>query len=461
MAIYNIDLQTFQQTFIVSNDDKLEYGEIYTPFSLIDKMLDLFDPDVFTDPNKRWLDVGAGLGYFSIKLFERLNNGLLSIITYEKERKEHIIKNMLHMVEIKETNVHSLQKMFGASANIIHVDFLSNTFHPDHFDFIIGNPPYNSFGLKKVPTNTKQKKKEDGSTSWPNFVIKSLSILKSQTGQLCMIIPSIWLKPDKANIHKLLTQYKIEKIHCFSGNETNAIFNGEAQTPTCFFLLKKRDTNNIISLYDKNRKSYIPFTYSIGKPIPLFGQHIIQKLQAWVSLAGHLNVIKTNMPSLNSKFIVSPYDEKYPHVNISTCVLENVRPTLMLNYSNSPQAFHGVKKIVMAHKMHGFPFFDKYGIYGISNRDNYIIVDYTDEKFEQLQAFLSTNLVRYVFESTRYRMKYLEKYAFELLPDITRISNFPMAKYIDDKSVEDFFEMDILDRQHIKQLHRKEYKRFI
>ena len=470
MSIYNLDLTTFQQEFNTSKADRLEYGEIYTPFSLINKMLDLFDPTTFLDATKRWLDIGAGQGYFSLLVFERLNKGLVSAIPTEMERKKHIIEKMLYMVELKDSNVLALKALFGTGANIIHTDFcLAFAFEGslafEGFDIILGNPPYNAHGMKKAPTNHLSQKKQDGQTIWTHFIQKSLTLLKPVTGQLCVIIPSLWLKPDKAQMHEQLTQYKIEKMHCLSGNETNAIFKGAAQTPTCFFLLTKTiisTIERIISLYDYRRQQYVNFKHQLGQPIPIFGAHIIQKIQPYIKLAGgeSIKVYKTNMPPINSKFSDANV-VAYPYINITTCLLNNCQPILSLNYSNIPQAFHGVKKLVLAHKMHGFPYFDRQGTYGIANRDNYVILDKTDAEFAQLQAFLSTKFTLYIFEAARYRMKYLEKYAFQFLPDITRLPGFPLAEHINEDSVATFFGLDEIDKQYISGLHRKEYKRFI
>jgi len=469
MSIFNIDLSNYQQDFSVSKEDKLEYGEIYTPFLQINKMFDLFDPIVFTDSSKKWLDVGAGMGYFMIILFERLNNGLLKAMPDENERKTHIIENMLYMVEIKEGNIIALKEMFGERANILHMNFCNYSYQvqgnssrlPEHFDYIIGNPPYNSRGIKKVPTNTKIKKTQEGSTIWSTFIMKSLGLLKENTGKLCMIIPSIWLKQDKEQIHNLLTQYKIEKLHCLTNTETNVLFKGEAQTPTCYFLLTKKKTDNKILLFDKIKKTYEEFEHTIGQPIPVFGVSVINKLQHWVKKVGYLSVKKTNMPSVKSKFIEKINTKEYPYSNIKTCVLEKLQPVLLMNYSNTPQCYYGIKKLVLAHKMYGFPYFDRYGTYGISNRDNYVIINKSDEEFMQLQAFLSTKFALYLFESARYRMKYLEKYAFEFIPDITRIDGFPATKNISDESIADFFKLSENDKLHIQQLHRKNYKNFL
>ena len=71
--------------------------------------------------------------------------------------------------------------------------------------------------------------------------------------------------------------------------------------------------------------------------------------------------------------------------------------------------------------MYGIPYLDLSGEYGISNRDNYIIYKDKIEDLKKIYDFLSTEKVQEIYKSTRYRMMYLEKYAFQLLPDITLI----------------------------------------
>ena len=466
MSIYNTKLSDIKQRFDVTKEDKLYYGEIYTPFSLIDAMLSLFDNNVFEDPTKKWLDIGAGLGYFSILLFYKLNDGLSEKIPNEIERKTHIIHQMIYMVEIKQDNIDELKKTFGEKANIIHTDFINHTFDIEKhtFDYIIGNPPYNSKGIKKVPTNTTSSKKNEGQTVWTKFIIKSLSLLTSSVGKMCLIIPSLWLKKDKEGMHQLLTYYKLDKLHCLNNTQTNKLFNGNAQTPTCYFILTKKPSDGIIQLFDKKRKAYVLCQHTIGKSIPLFGAHIVCKLQKWVTGAngvGSLKVIKTNMPSVHSKFTEQPYGSEYSYANIKTCLLEKLQPVLIMNYSNIPQPFHNMKKLILAHKMYGFPYFDNKGHYGISNRDNYVITNKTDEEFKQLQHFLSSKFALYLFESARYRMKYLEKYAFEFIPDITQLPDFPSASTMNEETIADYFELDKEDRIHIQELHKKKYKMFI
>ena len=172
----------------------------------------------------------------------------------------------------------------------------------------------------------------------------------------------------------------------------------------------------------------------------------------------------------NKKTILSnTYDaERFPYSNISTCKLVNVvQPELSINYSNITQAYYNEIKLVLAHKMYGFPYLDADGKYGISNRDNYLILsshnnnNKTIEDLKQLQAFLSTKFALYVYEATRYRMKYLEKYAFEFLPDINNLSDFPKAEDINDKTIATYFGLDSEDQQNIQKLHKRHiYGRF-
>ena len=150
-------------------------------------------------------------------------------------------------------------------------------------------------------------------------------------------------------------------------------------------------------------------------------------------------------------------DTTHIYKNIRTCILKNsVQPTLLFDYSSHPLIYNQIPKLVLAHKMYGFPFYDKKGEYGISRRDNYILLQKTNHEFIQWREFLSTKLALYLFEGTRYRMKYLERYVFQLIPDITKIPNFPST--INDKTISDFFQFTTIEDHAIQTLHKKNYK---
>ena len=395
--------------------DKELYGEVLTPFYFIEKIFNIFPNELFKNPNLKWLDPGSGTGNFSIFLYYKL---LENLDLDNDIKKDHIIKNMIYIVEYREENIIILREIFGEEANILYMDYLN--YIPDiSFDIIIGNPPFNFNGLKKVPTNSKSSKKQDGQTIWIEFIKHSINILKND-GYLNMFIPSIWLKPDKEKTYYYLLQYNIKYLNCFSNTETNQIFKGNAQTPSCFFLLKKEPSDNIISIYDRKNEEYINFKLKKDIPIPVCNIKIVNDFQKIFDTykCKNIDVIKTNLPPKNVSICQYKIgDYKYP--NIRTRLQKDKK--LIIEYSNKPLIGYNKPKIVLANKMYGIPYLDLSGEYGISNRDNYIIYKDKIEDLKKIYDFLSTEKVQEVYKSTRYRMMYLEKYAFQLLPDITLI----------------------------------------
>tara|TARA_B100001093_G_scaffold514010_2_gene587122 strand:- start:195 stop:1580 length:1386 start_codon:yes stop_codon:yes gene_type:complete len=437
----------------LNNQDINNYGIIYTCDFLVNKILDLIPKESFSNPNLKWLDLGAGNGAFTINLYNRLDNGLKLLISDNLERSIYIIENMIYMIEIYEPHILKLKTIFKdinskAKINLITKDFLSiNKYEYPYFDFIIGNPPYNINGKIKTPTNNIKEKKLDGKTIYTEFVRKSLDMLHDN-GYLNLIIPNLWLKPDKAGLYNLLTNLDIIYLNSLSTSESYKLFNYKAQTPTCFFLIKKRDTSKYnyktIDLYDKYENKYITYKLLNNYPIPTHGINIINKLLKYVELYGIIKIYKSNTPCKNSKI----YDNREidSFVNIKTCLIDKKKPKIIYNYSNIEQKYSNISKLVLAHKMYGFPYFDISGSYGISTRDNYIISskNYSIEDLEKLQYFLSTKFALFIFSVANYRMRFLEKYAFEFIPDITKINNFPFLKNIDreirDKKIGEYFD---------------------
>lgn len=451
-------ISTNKQIINYSKERKEQYGEIFTPYSLIEKMLNLLNEEDFTNPNTKWLDPGSGTGFFSIYLYWKLFDGLKNIIPNETKRTNHIIENMIYMVEIQEQNANILKKIFGLKANIFNVDFLIPSHIENYsFDYVIGNPPYNVNGVKKVPTNKQKNKKNDGNTVWFEFIKKSIKLLK-ENGKLIMIVPCIWLKPDKLKAYDYMCNFKIEKLHSLSNTDTKKIFNGNAQTPTCYFLLKNTLSNKKINIFDNDKREYICYNLNTNYPIPMFGINLINKFIYYVEKYGYLNITKTNMPYKNVK-LSTIHNNSHKYKNINSCKINNIenRPILDLKYSNIPCNYYKEIKLVLPHKMYGFPYIDTTGSYGICNRDNYVILDNNVNNLQIICEFLSTKTALYIYESTRYRMKYLEKYAFNYIPNILKIDEFIKNRPITDETISKFFNFDSDDVNNINKLHKKKY----
>jgi len=458
----------------ISKEDKNNYGIVYTPNSLVDKILDLIPLQYYKNPALKWLDIGAGNGAFSINLYNRLMNNLSNIIPNNSTRKAHILENMIYMCEIYIPHINKLETLFSHKTNIIKSDFLSlninEVLSTGLFNIIIGNPPYNINGALKTPTNNSFKKTEDGKQVYVEFIKKSL-ILLEKNGLLALIIPALWMKPDKAGLYNILVNndFTINYLHCFSTSETQKEFLYQAQTPTCFFcgMYGKVPPQKSIPIYDKIHQTYINYVLLPNYPIPTHGVAIINKLLYYVTQVGYLKVYKSNSPPKKSIF-GKPFTNNITTntmqndknistniLNIKTTNLSNKTPQLIKNYSNILQHYANIPKLILSHKMYGFPYLDSSGNYGISSRDNYILTinDYSLEELKQIQAFLSTKFALFIFSTTNYRMRYLEKYAFLFLPNITKIKNFPCLLNLNqiqrDKLIINFFNLSELEELSI------------
>ena len=460
MSIRTLDINTYPQLFNVSLQNKHKYGEVNTDFALITKILNLIPKHKFKNRNLKWLDPCCGCGYFSIVLYKLLYEHLP--ILDDDERHNHIITKMMYMIEINPEHIPVLKTLFGEKANIICNNFLETT---GSYDMIIGNPPFNCNGIIKVPTNTLSSKKSDGASIWQKLIKKAVDSLKGGSGYLTFITPALWMKVDHP-MYQYMIQYNIKKIHTMTNTETNKVFHGQAQTPTCYFTLVKMKTHKYplyrpIPIYDKSIKKYVKCEFHTNSnfiSLPLFAQSIIQRTLFLVDTYGSIDVIKTSMrPDYKGLSVKKEPDTEHLFQNISTCVLNDLQPQLVINYSNKECVYANQPKLVLAHKMYGFPYYDASGIYGISNRDNYVILNKTHEDFVKLQQFFSTKFVLYIFEATRYRMKYLEKYIFDMIPDITNIYGFPTV--INDDTLALFFKLSDTEIKAIQNHTKKAYKK--
>jgi tRNA1(Val) A37 N6-methylase TrmN6 len=419
----------------ISDDAKNQYGIVYTPNPLVNKILDLIPQHYYQNPNLKWLDIGAGNGAFVLNLYDRLFKELSTLIPNNEERKTHIIEKMITMCEIYPPHIEKLYDLFSYKANILAQDFLTVDACNTQFNMVIGNPPYNINGKIKTPTNNHIKKSNDGKQSYVDFINKSLTLLKPE-GVMALIIPTLWMKPDKAGLYNTMTikNFNIKKLVCLSTSQTQKEFEYGAQTPTCYFYgivnnMQNSIVNNMqnsITIYDSCDKNYVNYLIRPHYPIPTCGISIINKLLYYVDIVGHLKVYKTNSPSKKSQFS-NERSEPHNFENISNTKLYKKTPYLIKNYSNNPQAFSNIPKLIMAHKMYGFPYLDGSGIFGISSRDNIILTikDYSLNELRQIQAFLSTKIALFIFSTTNYRMRYLESYAFQFIPNITKLKEFP------------------------------------
>lgn len=235
---YDDILEIIKKYLPVRKSEKDKYGEVFTPPELINEMFDQLPKEVWSNPDLKWLDPANGVGNFPMIAFERLNKGLEKKISDSKKRKEHIVKNMLYMVELNEKNVGVSQKIFGKDANIYCGSFLEDgwkkAFDVEKFDVIMGNPPFQ-----------EERNTEDGTTAgrkrlYDKFIKNSL-ILLAKNGILGFITPSAWRGLGEGHaLWMEIRDKQVHFLHIYSKKSGQQMFNVGSR----FDLYVIENTNN-------------------------------------------------------------------------------------------------------------------------------------------------------------------------------------------------------------------------
>jgi hypothetical protein len=149
-------IQILREYVKVADTEVKEHGEVMTPLTLVNEMLDKLPSEVWVNPNLKWLDPCNGVGTFPSVVVERLMIGLKDVIIDDCERYRHIIEKMIYVCEIQAKNMlifhcsfdreddHELNTYYGSFLDKGFDEHMLNVWGVDKFDIVLGNPPYKS-----------------------------------------------------------------------------------------------------------------------------------------------------------------------------------------------------------------------------------------------------------------------------------------------------------------------------
>lgn len=127
-----------------------EFGEVFTPYHLINDMLDLVKEEDWSNPETTFYDPCAGKGNFPILIIERLFEGLKEVIPDEQERINHILRNQLFMTEYQEDSYEETKRILSRFGVILNfklgnsLEIFPQEFGVERFTYTTVNPPYQS-----------------------------------------------------------------------------------------------------------------------------------------------------------------------------------------------------------------------------------------------------------------------------------------------------------------------------
>ena len=115
---------------IERSDDRInQTGEVFTPMKLVYRMVDEIPDHIMSNPESTFLDNSAGSGNFPAALLDRLVNKF-------GHDRQHVLDNMLYVVEFMADNHAELCERLGVSVDHPHYVNADAT----TYDYSFGQP---------------------------------------------------------------------------------------------------------------------------------------------------------------------------------------------------------------------------------------------------------------------------------------------------------------------------------
>lgn len=421
-------LEIIRKYLIPKDKERKLFGEIFTPISLICEMLDKLPKKVWKNKDLKWLDPANGIGNFPVIVYYKLMDSLKDKIKEEKARSKHIIENMLFMNELTLINVKMSKKIFdmidpNAIPNIQQSNFLTD-FKPfsdgtDKFDIIIGNPPYNSGGIKAMTTKKIKRDQTKCRTIWTNFITESFKRFKNIDSYLLFLFPASWISLKSSN-GKLITSKQIVYLRYYSCKKAGSLFNkplGGGTIPLTYCLIKNIATQKDTTIYDNCNKKDVLFNIYKNNFVPTESVEMLRKIYKYTKKYGSLKEKYVQTKECKNISQIFSKSHPYPVINI-------IRKKIIIKYSGGNNDWNNEKKLILSNSSMGYPLYDKDGILYPTSQHHFILYSNNNEKeLKQLQSYFLTSLIFYIITITKTSQKFLDNKLFEILPDITKITN--------------------------------------
>jgi hypothetical protein len=435
----------YQKLLKPTDKQKKQTGEVFTPLELVNEMLDKLPEEVWHNPELTWLDPANGIGNFPVCVFNRLMKGLVNVFPDETIRKEHILTKMLYACELDSKNCYLYKMLMGQTVNLYQGDSLKvdltkyvwqNGKTVGSFDIVMGNPPYNSGGIRSSSGRMLGTKNE---TIWPLFVKKYMNIL-NKNGYLLFVHPLSWLKSSHS-VHNLLLEKNIIWLMLVDEAYAKNVINGEI--PLSFYLLQNTDTKTttfVQSIFKRNNiKTESNTMLTKGTNIPLAYHSIFDKLKLFISNGGNgglvysMKTVKGTGPKIPINQI-SPNDLQYYGIDTYT-----LKQGILVKKMVKAHPDINKHKLIISNKCSFNGVYIDDGKVGLTGNHKFYILG---DNLELMKSFLSFKIFKLVEKFTKYNQQFLDKAVFDYIPDIRKLNR--------DITEEEFYKLIELTHEEIE-----------
>ena len=385
------DVVTMLRDYVkVSATEVKTMGEVMTPISLVEEMLDTLPYEVWTNPNLKWLDPCNGVGTFFSVVIERLMKGLELFEPDENLRYKHIVENMIYVCELQAKNLFLYLYAFDPkdeyALNIYCGSYLDEGFDNhmklwdiDKFDVIVMNPPY----------QTLKEGNKKSQALWNKFVVKTLNDLV-EGGYLVAVHPSGWRNADGAfkNIQNLLKERQMQYLNINNYKKGFETFG--AYTDYDYYCVRNiLNTKSLTKIVDIDEKVV---RIDISN-LPFIPKCNIQEVLSLVAKDGEE---KVNLLFNSSYHHQRPHMNKEQNEEYKYPCAQNVNNKGVVSciwYSNTNERGHfGIPKVIFGRKNCGV-YVDETGEYGMAE-DCGGIIDETKNLQFILKALKSEHFIK-------------------------------------------------------------------
>jgi len=363
--------------------------------------------------------------------------GLKDEIKDMKERKKHILENILYMSELNKKNVLVCKQIFDINnelkLNIYEGDSLKVDYNKEfkikQFDIIIGNPPYNASGTKA-----------SGNTIWQLFVNNSIKLLKNN-GYICFIHPNGWRKPNTERgklyglFEKMTQENTLLYLEIHDAKDGMKQFNCGTRYDW-YILQKKKNENHKTKILDQNN---ILHEINLNKYNWLANCELdlIDKLIATDNEEKCKVLYTRNNYGSDKKWTskIETKEFKYPVLHSTP----KDKPRYIWSNINN-NGHYGIKKVIFGYSGMNNPIIDIDGKYALSECAIGIIINNIDEG-EKISKFLVSNIFSKMLKAclwSSFRIEWgmfkdLKKNFYELLDD----KKLESSKIIEQENIKD------------------------
>lgn len=356
--IYNKSI-LIDKYLIPNNNNKIENGEVSTPYNLRKSMLDLLPIDFWETP-KKIFEPCCGKCAFLLDIINNFMIGLLKFEPNKNKRYKFIIEKCIYYGDINPINI-MISKLLLDPNNKYKLNYhegdtlninIKKKWNINGFNAVIGNPPYNSKG--KIST---------GNTLWDKFTIKSLKEWILENGYLLFVHPSGWRKPFNKNtqtkgLFNLMTNKNNMIILII-----NSIDDGK-KTFNCgtrfdYYLIKNTKLIKNTIIIDENKEK-LNLNLSLLNWLPNSNINTILKL---INKKEKLNVIMNSSYHAIRNYISDIKDSEYKYQLIHSTPKKGIR----YKYSKINNKGHfGISKIIFGESGINHVIIDIDGVYGMT-----------------------------------------------------------------------------------------------